>query len=312
MKSRIGRTPLLTRRLRAAQIPTGIPMATAMRVATTTSARVCIASTHRPIARISRNASRVNSPNPHLRSSSASATRTRMTMYGLGAVRTISTASSRTSITVEMAWNNGPKLAVNQSTNAPTGAPTLISGIVVVLPRANDCAVVRAGCGERGEQGRAGNDADQTPVGIGDAQGHTVAAHERTDVGQWRVRVDGPVLVGHELAQRGALLPDGGGQQIHAGDAGDPALVVEHVGAHALDVAQPAEHVFGVVVLRGGDQRRLHDRAGGEDAGAVDVGDELGDVVVGRGVQNLLCRSELHDLAVAHDHDSVAHAHGLV
>ena len=44
----------------------------------------------------------VKSPNPHLRSRSASATNTRMTMYGLGAVRTISTASSRTSMIVEM------------------------------------------------------------------------------------------------------------------------------------------------------------------------------------------------------------------
>src|SRR5215210_8115610 len=256
MKSSTGRTTLLTRRLRAAQMPTGMPMATAKTVATTTSASVCMASTHRPIARISRNASRVNSPNPHLRSRSASTTNTTMTMSGLGAVRTTSTASSRSSITADMAWKKGPKFAVSQSTSAPTGAPTSMSGIAVVLP----------GGGERGEQGRSRNDADESSVGVGDGERHAVAADQRADVAQRRVRVDGLVLIGRELPQRRALAAHGRGQQIRADDACDPSVVVQHVGAQPLGIAQPAQHVLGVVPLRGGDQRLLHDRGGGEDA----------------------------------------------
>ena len=56
-------------------------------------------------------------------------------------------------MTAEMARNRGPKFAVSQSTSAPTGAPTSISGIAVVLP----------GGGERGEQGRSRNDAESLP-----------------------------------------------------------------------------------------------------------------------------------------------------
>ena len=66
MKSRTGRTTLLTRRLRAAQMPTGSPMATAKMVATTTSARVCIASTQSPIARIEQEGDEREEPEPPL------------------------------------------------------------------------------------------------------------------------------------------------------------------------------------------------------------------------------------------------------
>ena len=45
----------------------------------------------------------------------------------------------------------------------------------------------------------------------------------------------------------GALLAHGRGQQVRAGDADDPAVGVQDVGAHALDVAQPAQHVLGIV-----------------------------------------------------------------
>src|SRR5690349_13363077 len=178
MKSRTGRTTLLTRLLRAAQIPTGTPIATANAVATTTTARVCMASVHRPMNRISRNASRVNTPKPHLRSSSASTTNTAMTMYGLGAVRITSTMSSRNSITAEMAENSGPKFAVSQSTRAPTGAPMLISGIAVLPAGVLGAGVLGAGVlgagaglvwsGEGLEQGRARDDAEQPPVVVGD------------------------------------------------------------------------------------------------------------------------------------------------
>src|SRR5918992_4014555 len=137
-----------------------------------------MASSHRPIAWMSRKATSVKSPNPHLRSRSASATNTAVTTNAWGAVRTTSTASSRNSITAEMKLNKGPKFAVSQSTNAPTGAPTSISGIAVVLPRG----------GQRREQRRARDDAEQFPGGIGDSERNAVAADQRADVAQARVR----------------------------------------------------------------------------------------------------------------------------
>src|SRR5918998_1242160 len=111
-------------------MPVGMPMATAKRVATTTSARV--------------------------------------TMNGLGAVRTTSTASSRASMIAEMTENSGPKFVVSQSTNAPTGAPTSMLGIGLVLPRGGEC----------GEQRRARNDAEQLSGGVGDGERHAVAADQ--------------------------------------------------------------------------------------------------------------------------------------
>src|SRR5674476_1197446 len=59
-------------------------------------------------------------------------------------------------------------------------------------------------------------------------------------------------------------------------------------------------------------QGQFHHRCCGQDAGAVDVLDELGDVVVGRVVEDLFGGADLHDLAVAHHGDLVAEAHGFV
>src|SRR5690349_20761492 len=207
MKSSTGRTTLLARLLRAAQMPTGIPMATANTVATRTSASVCMASTHRPIAWMSRKASSVNSPNPHLRSSSASTTNTNVTTIALGAVRTNSTASSRNSMIAEMAWKSGPKCAVSQSTSAPTGAPSSILGIGLALLRV--FLLLHRGGGQRGQQRRARHDAQQPPRAVGDAQRHAVVPDERTRLAQRRVHVHGPVLLGRQLSQRRAVLPDG-------------------------------------------------------------------------------------------------------
>src|SRR5690242_5008488 len=114
----------------------------------------------------------------------------------------------------EMAWNSGEKCTVSQSTSAPAGAPTSISGIAV-LP------VVPVGGGERGQQGGPRDDTEQLSVGVGDGQGDAVAPDERADLAQRRLRVDRLVLGGRELPQLGALLPDGRGQQVRAGDALD-------------------------------------------------------------------------------------------
>src|SRR5689334_23239339 len=173
MKSSTGRTTLLAPRLRAAQMPTGTPIATAQTVATTTTASVCMAWIHRPIDWISRNATRVKSPKPHFRSTSARATKTAVTTNAWGAVRMYSTALSRNSMTAEMAWNTGPKCAVSQSTSAPTGAPISILGIAV-LPLG----------GERGEQRRSRDDAEEPSGVVGDGERHGVAADQPTQITQ--------------------------------------------------------------------------------------------------------------------------------
>ena len=70
----------------------------------------------------------------------------------------------------------------------------------------------------------------------------------------------------------------------------------------------------GLAVAAGGagGDRGVHDLARGEDAGAVDVLGEGGDVVVLRPQQDVLGGADLDDAAVAHDGDAVAQAHGLV
>src|SRR5689334_7851100 len=195
MKSSSGRTAWLTARRRAAQMPTGTPMATAMTVATRTTASVSIVSIQRPIAWISRNARSAKTASPILRATSASPTNTAVTTRACGAVSTYRTAFSSRSMTSEMKLNSGPKCSVSQSTPLLTGVPRsslrTMSGIPALLLGR-----------ERGQQGGARDDAEQSPVGVGDGERHAVAADEGADVAQRRLGRDLPVLLGRDLVER--------------------------------------------------------------------------------------------------------------
>src|SRR3546814_2024908 len=80
-----------------------------------------------------------------------------------------------------------------------------------------------------------------------------------------------------------------------------------------VDLALADELVGGAGTLLAAQHRygALHHRCSGEHTGAVDVLDELRHVVVGRVVEDLLGRADLHDPTVAHHGDAVTEAHRL-
>lgn len=65
-------------------------------------------------------------------------------------------------------------------------------------------------------------------------------------------------------------------------------------------------------VRREDDAGAHHHGARRQDARAVDVGDELGDVLVGGLGEDLLCAADLHDASGSHHCDPVAEVHRLV
>ncbi len=87
---------------------------------------------------------------------------------------------------------------------------------------------------------------------------------------------------------------------------------VDDVGAGRLGLAEPHQHVGGALVQRHRDAGLTDHVGGGEDAAAVDVGDELGDVVVGRGREDLGTGAHLDHPAVLEQQDAVTEQHGLV
>lgn len=132
-------------------------------------------------------------------------------------------------------------------------------------------------------------------------------------VDEWPVRFGGAVL----LDQRGPV--DAGGvpargvaEPVVADDAEDALVVVDDVGAGRLGLAEPDQHVRRPLVEGDGDAGSPDHVGGGEDAAAVDVGDEVGDVVVGRGLQDLRPGADLDQPAVLEQQDAVTQQHGLV
>ncbi|MDF2580301.1 MAG: hypothetical protein K0S49_1880, partial [Microbacterium sp.] len=95
-------------------------------------------------------------------------------------------------------------------------------------------------------------------------------------------------------------------------DTEEFAVAADDVGRRHEGIPHLLEGNAGSCRFRDDGPRALHDVRGREDAGTVDVLDELLDVVVRRVGQDVFGRADLHDATVAHDGDAVAEEHRLV
>jgi hypothetical protein len=185
MKSRIGRAIVPTIRRRAAQIPTGTPMTVAITAATRTTASVCIVCVHSSLESISRNAKALNRASAQPLARKAQMVKMAITTSVGSPVNAPSTQSTRLDVTEAMASKSQPKWSSSQLIALSTPLPILILGMGLVPGRG----------GQRAEQGRARDDAEQVVVAVDHGERHGAAADERTELDQRLVGTRRQVLV---------------------------------------------------------------------------------------------------------------------
>ncbi len=115
-------------------------------------------------------------------------------------------------------------------------------------------------------------------------------------------------------AQRALAAVQRFAQRLRRHHAQQALAAVEHVGVVAVRVLQQAQcrAAAAVVVLGHHGERLARDVGRLEHRRSVHAAHEAAHVVVGRRAQDLVGRAHLHHVAVLHDGDAVADAHGLV
>src|SRR6266508_2867657 len=208
MKSSIGRTATLVWRLRAAAMPIGIPMPI-----TTTTARLCIVSAHRPIDCTSPKATAVVTVSRHRRAAShAIATNTATSTSGCGRMRTKYTALTRCWTRAATPSKRPEKFSTRKFTARSTHAPTGRLGMGH-LPRA----------GEGREDGRSGYDAEQPPLLIDGGDRDAVTAREMAELDQGQVDRNRLVVRDEAVAEIVVVVVDRLRQQAVSRDTEDAA-----------------------------------------------------------------------------------------
>src|SRR3569833_2118894 len=316
MKSSTGRATALTVGSRALSTPSGIPTSSAAMLATSTMASVSIAASHWPSESIRISPAMVSTPAASPRSHQhAIAIRAANARDG-GALRTRLRPWTSPPTTSLIAEKTGLPSLVRKLTasvtQSPRGILRICGDLLLVRVVVIAVAVAAVEVAQCREQGDPRDDTEQLSVLVGDrhregalgAPGEQVG-HRGVGVDRLDVLVDDSVEVAPAFAYglRGRFGEDGAEQL---------ALAGEHEGRGRLGLAHdPYGRARAASRLHDG-ARLLHDRTGGEHARTVDVGDELGDVVVGGVGQDVLGRADLHDLPVAQHRDAVAEAHRLV
>ena len=103
-------------------------------------------------------------------------------------------------------------------------------------------------------------------------------------------------------------------QGLRRHDAEKTLACVQHIGVVAVGIFKQTQRRAAATVVVLGDHGKCltRDVGGLEHGGRIHAAHELANVVVGGAAQNLVGRADLHDMAVLHDRDVVADAHGLV
>ena len=90
------------------------------------------------------------------------------------------------------------------------------------------------------------------------------------------------------------------------------SVVVEYVRGRQAPALHPCQDLLGPLCQSGGKPWLFKGGLGGHHTRAIDIAYKLFDVVIGRGTEDLLRRTQLNNAAVPHDHDAIAKAHCLV
>ena len=148
---------------------------------------------------------------------------------------------------------------------------------------------------------------------VDDGERHSCVLGRGEKIGQWGVRANGKDAAG---------LDDSSNAAIATTSSLDDFLVTDHAEQTAVLVndedARPVVLVHDALdlarICRLGDDGlcRAHDRRCREHSAAVDILDEVSDVVVGRLGEDLVRGADLGDTTIAHDRDVIAEVHGLV
>ena len=168
--------------------------------------------------------------------------------------------------------------------------------------------LTRQGLEQRGAWDRA----QQVAVVVEDGDRDGVLGGEGGQVQQQRVRTCRGEVLDQDVLDPADPVPGGADEPVVAGDAEQSAVVGDDVDAVELGVVEPGEHLTRRRVRWEGLAGLAHGQVGGQHAGAVDVGDEVGHVLVGRVVDDLGAGPDLHHGPVLHHHDAVPDPHGLV
>src|SRR5690554_1070754 len=305
MTSRIGRSTFQTRSLRAATMPAGMPITAQNSTEVMIMASVVIVCGHSPIMSMKMKPTRVKiamvRPD-HFQAASANAA----VVKSMG--RTLKKLSSqlRTKVTGTCAARKaGRKLGTSQprtksliqsSKGMMRRSPGLSIGALlgcngfVGLSRFCRRAVfgrllrLLAVAGQLGKYRFGLDDADQPVTRIGHRDGQSAARRAVKGV-ELRVRVDGRIFGDHRLFEDGIRrgpVERGGGQVLIGDHAGYVILLVHDIERIAVEIFHGAHGVVRIVSaqLHGGGV--VGNVFSGEDASPVDIGDEGGDVIVGR------------------------------
>src|SRR5690606_14929364 len=246
MKSNAGRMSELNRSLRAARTPSGVPMATEIRTATSTRASVSIVSSKRPMEPMREKAAAVNRANRQPRASRATSVSTATITQSGGAVSAVSIQSASDPTTVRMNRKRKPRLSPKKATSSAIHPPMSSDGNDACPTRRSriDPHLLR---GQGGQQPGPGHHPFEHAAVVDDGDRHGVEGGVPGQLGQRRVPGDTGVVVDEEVAYVAVAAGYALRQAVVAGDAEDPPVLVEDVGSVELLVGEPVEHLLGGV-----------------------------------------------------------------
>src|SRR3954447_9958798 len=246
MKSSSGVTTARTTGLNADQMPSGIPKISAAAVATSTVARLCMVSYHRPIESTISSPTASTRVSPILRVASRAIAANTTTMGTACSPATRSYVQRRRWVITEaMKSKKPPRWSRIQLITSSPYWPIFRSGMRF-LPDA----------GQGGQNRGPRDDAGQPPVGVHDRDRDHLPTGQVHEIADDRIRLDGVIIRRDDVREPGLPAGDRTGQAGIRDDAQQPAVRIDDEGAVRLVVGEPAQRGRRVVADREGEQGR--------------------------------------------------------